>query len=224
MSMNRRAALSLAGLAALRSVTKGSAQPATPSASPIASPAATPKPEKGITLHGLQSWVARYFDSSQGKINYGPGGFEFMVMRFDTEDNASKALSKYAPAVIERAFDGYDASDVRPTSVRKIGDQAEAYSGEVRKLGSNDTLDNFEVAYVSARVGAIVFYAYGWAWLFSPLEATADILQKMATRSPSPQPVVTDQLGMKSGGDWSLLPTLADVPEGMRFSEDRSGS
>ncbi len=142
------------------------------------------------------------------------------VTRFDSPQHAESAMKSIpgnlTPWLNTRLSGPSDAFDVVETSVREIGDKSIAFSGPITSDGKK-----FVIAIVYARTGSFIRGAYGIGLApTTPVQDLAGILEKSSSRTPSNSGVVTSANGMKTGGIYDALPSLADIPEGFTFSKD----
>ncbi len=215
--MNRRAVLSLAGIAAvlfsgllLTNQGLADARSATPSASPVVS--CTPVGFCEST--GFRSRVWRSYEYV-GRTFFRPQLMQFGIAEFDTPEHASAAMQSLLISCQTKPRAGQDASGVSLTSMDSRGDESLAVSGEV----VDPINGNYFSACVVIRTGSYIRFCSTWSWASSPLDDALVVLDKTMQRMPSTSPVTTT-LGISSGGLWGAIPALSDIPQGYHVLQE----
>gem|GEM_PF-3831813 len=169
-----------------------------------------------VELEGLQAAVFRQFESTQVP---GLRVLTVEIASFDTGRHAGDAI----PTIRERAFANYaqgeDITKVKETSSRTIGDRTYVYSGLVHAYDSPQT---YTIAPTFVRSGSLLYIVQATAIIGDPVSDSIDTVFKVLSRTEGPVVPLTTTSEMQSGGLWDLLPTLANIPEGLTHFADVS--
>lgn len=140
-----------------------------------------------------------------------------LAAKFDSENDALPYGRSMAQAVKNHWVYGSDlvASDLYWTNVRTLGDISIAWSVDFESESSEWIL-----GFVLTRQGREFQLLYGTVDIGSPVTKLADTAEHSVERWPDTPPITIGDDGIKTGGLWSALPMLTDIPEGMYFDEE----
>lgn len=134
---------------------------------------------------------------------------EFVSVRFDDVDAASRATKSFAPEFIAGIH--HDTTGVRRASLEPLGDEAIAYAGMVH---GDDQGEQLVLALIVVRTDVFLRIGVGFSLATDPLLDVLTALRKSIPHEATNHSVTCDQDGFHRGGIWDTLPDLDDLPSG----------
>lgn len=206
----------------------GATPSASPAASPVARPVGSPVPlpiaspvvyrQRYFGAVGVVEAVSRSFEPTNRSF-FGPSALYCTAYVFGTDDSATVGLAVVHDGYVAYLSDDFDVSPLRPASVGDlVADDSAALSGEVTRL--DDASATFIVGILTTRNTHTVRQLVCVTQVESALPYLFPVYDAIDGRQISDEPVTVDRYGYHTGGPWSLLPTLDDVPAGLSFEED----
>jgi len=185
----------------------------------------TPTPRATVTVPGFIEGATRNFQAPAGRL-VGTGFISALVVITDTDEHAAAAfpdLVDYYRDYLYRDQTESISETLRPASTPDLGDEAAAYAGEFADPKNPNAL--FLAAIFCWREGPIIYENFALSRGVDPLPDLFAVGRKITGREQNNDPVSVpaSPQEMHTGGVWDLLPTLADVPEGLVFLNDEAG-
>lgn len=220
--MNRRSLLvGVSGVLAMTSRKPAVAQ--TPDASPTAD-------DENVlidlpTTQGIERLVYRKFSAGEPDLSDILSDelqtFSVATALYDSEDNASQGLD-YVREIIEHPTDRGLELPPNPgqeASMQPFGDERIALLGTF-DVGEDAPIDDIKFGVTCVRKQRQLQITIGAAFAGNPIPAMEAFVRLLDSRWPDDTEEAQDADGNPSGGLWSAIPVLADMPSGFIVEEE----
>ena len=170
-------------------------------------------------LTKVKGAVTRSF-AATGFRPVGPILMQFIVVEFDSEDDAKSGAEQLAPDVL--AFLGGESRGYKQASVRPLGDDVLAYAGTIDVVSSTaGEPGTFVGAILFVRDAAFLHVAFGAGFAGDPLADLTNTVESVLDRHRTGGTPVAS-MAPHRGELWDALPMLVDIPEGFTVDEEKN--
>lgn len=178
---------------------------------------ATPAPLAQEVADSYLGGAWREFEAGTLRLA-GTMALRVTVFVFDDAAVAARAFPSTAGSMRDQMGERGEA--LRPASPADVGDEALAWVGDVP--ADDGSAMTFSLGIFAWREGPAIYVAYGGGFMGDPLPDLFAVGRAIEGRRFVAGPVATPagSAQMHTGGVWDLLPTLADVPEGLVFADE----